>query len=185
MDANEIDGLLVRTITTKGELDELEQLNIEAAIEWTIKKKFTQEEVLSELFINGLHKRMYRDVWRWAGKFRKTEKNIGTKHYKIPTELRALVEDCNYWIENKTFSEDEIAIRFKHRIVSIHCYANGNGRHSRLMADVIVSHLFERAVFTWGRGNLSKTSKERISYLEAIRAADDGNYDLLVKFARS
>ncbi len=184
LDENESDGLLLSTVTTQGELNEAEQLNIEEAMEWTLRRKFRLEDILTENFCNELHRRMYSGVWRWAGSFRKTNKNIGVDKFQVPVELRALIDDCRFWIENKTFPEDEIAIRFKHRIVSIHCYANGNGRHSRLMADVIVSHIFRRPVFTWGTANLVKAGEGRDTYLKALKMADKGNLAQLVKFAR-
>ncbi len=181
----EKEGLLLKTISTHAELDEAEQLNIEEAVEWTMKKNFSIRDILSDEFINGLHKRMYRDVWRWAGNFRKTEKNIGVDWMMIPVELKTLIDDCKFWIENKIFSEEEIAIRFKHRIVSIHCYSNGNGRHSRLIADVIISHVFSKPVFTWGAGDLVKAGQIRKKYIESLRAADKGNYDQLSAFSRT
>ncbi|MGN8057870.1 Fic family protein [Pedobacter sp. 22163] len=88
-------------------------------------------------------------------------------------------------MENNTYSPDEIAIRFKHRIVSIHCFSNGNGRHSRLVADMIIEMIFDRPVFTWGAGNLSKESENRKQYLNALKLADSGNYEALLRFARS
>ena len=125
----EKEGLLIKSITTRGELDELEQLNIEKAIEWTLNHKFNKEKILTEEFIKSVHKKMLGDVWEWAGKFRRSEKNIGIDWTKISVELRMLLDDTKYWISNNTYSPDEIAIRFKHRLVSIHCFPNGNGRH--------------------------------------------------------
>jgi Fic-DOC domain mobile mystery protein B len=114
IDEDERDGLLVKTISTRGELDEFEQANIQQAIEWTMKNKFTAEEVLSLDFVLLVHKKMFDEVWEWAGSKRKTNKNIGVDKYQISTELKILLEDCKYWIDNKTFSPDEIAIRFSH-----------------------------------------------------------------------
>lgn len=185
LDENESEGLLLKTITTQGELNEAEQLNIEEAIEWTLRKKFGVNDILSETFCNELHRKMYSEVWRWAGSFRKTDKNIGTDKFQISVALRNLIDDCRFWIENKTYSGDEIAIRFKHRIVSIHCYVNGNGRHSRLMADIIASNIFGRPAFSWGAKNIVKTGNAREIYLKALRLADKGDVSALVKFARS
>ncbi|HEX6848130.1 MAG TPA: mobile mystery protein B [Chitinophagaceae bacterium] len=185
LDEDEKEGLLIKTISNRGELDEMEQLNIEAALEWTLRRKFNQEDILTEAFINGLHKRMYKNVWRWAGEFRKSNKNIGVDKYQISLELRQLLDDCRFWINNKIYSEEEIAVRFKHRIVSIHCYSNGNGRHSRLIADVIISHIFNKNVFSWGVHNLVKEGEARTKYLQALKAADSGNFELLLAFARS
>src|SRR5687767_8030753 len=116
----EMEGLLIKTITTQGELNEQEQLNIEEAVEWTLRRRFNVKDILSEEFVRELHKRMYREVWRWAGQFRKSDKNIGIEWYQIPTSLKNLVDDAAVWVDNATYPPDEVAIRFKHRIVSIH-----------------------------------------------------------------
>lgn len=185
LDEDEKEGLLVKTVTTRGELDEFEQQNIEQAIAWTLNRSFRKEAILTEDFVKNVHKRMYGDVWRWAGSFRKTDKNIGMEKWQIPTALRSLLDDTTYWINNNVFSPDETAMRFKHRIVSIHCFANGNGRHSRLMADIIIEKVFQQPVFTWGASNLVKQGDTRAGYLTAIKAADKGDINPLVKFARS
>jgi len=182
----EMEGLLIDTITTHGELDEFEQMNIEKAIEWTLTKKFKPENILSEEFVRELHKRMFEDVWSWAGDFRMSEKNIGIKSHLIGTTLKQLNDDCLFWVNNKIYNEDEIAIRYKHRIVNIHCFANGNGRHSRLIADVIHKQIFNLDYFNWGsHSNLVKTGEQRTKYIEAIREADKQNIQPLIGFAKS
>jgi len=185
LEEEEKEGILIPTISTRAELDEFEQQNIEEAVQWSLMRNFRQAEVLTEVFIKAVHKRMYGNVWSWAGEFRKTNKNIGVDKWLISIELKKLLEDMPYWIDNKVFSEDEIAIRFKHRIVSIHCFPNGNGRHSRLMADILIEKVFGKRVFTWGASNLVREGDVRKAYLKAVRAADAGNYDLLLDFARS
>jgi Fic-DOC domain mobile mystery protein B len=187
LDEEECEGLKISTITTKGELDEFEQNNIEQAILWTIGRKINVEDLLSEAFIKSLHKRMYNVVWKWAGSFRTSEKNIGIESWKITIELRILLDDVKFWIENQSYSEDEITIRFKHRLVSIHCFPNGNGRHSRLMADLIAEKVFNLQVFTWGQSkfNLSKENNARLEYLKALKDADNGDYTGLLKFSRT
>jgi Fic-DOC domain mobile mystery protein B len=186
IDANESDGLKIKTITTQSELNEFEQLNIERALHWTLKKRFTAEQILSEKFILSLHKKMYEDVWKWAGKFRTTEKNLGIPFPLIGIELRKLIDDTLFWINNKSFPSDEIAIRFKHRLVSIHCFPNGNGRHSRLMADLIVEKLFHGPSFSWGHSHSQHASNEEVrsAYLTALKEADRNNYQPLIEFAR-
>lgn len=185
IDQDEKEGLLIKTITTRGELDEFEQLNIEKAIEWIINNKLNKEKILSEAFIKSLHKRMLGDVWVWAGSFRKSEKNIGVDWIKTGVELRNLLDDTGYWIENNTYTPDEIAIRFKHRLVNIHCFPNGNGRHSRIMADIIIESVFEKEVFNWRYSNMVKPNETRKKYIEAIREADKGNIKPLLEFART
>lgn len=185
LDEDEKEGLLIPTITTHGELDEFEQLNIERAVEWTLQRKFKKDKILTDAFIKDVHRKMYSDVWVWAGEFRKTNKNLGVDKLQICIELKNLLDDTKFWVENSAFETDELAVRFKHRIVSIHCFANGNGRHSRLMADIIIEHVFKRPVFTWGAANLIKEDEVRNIYLKAVRAADAGNFESLVQFARS
>ncbi|MEO6852203.1 MAG: mobile mystery protein B [Mucilaginibacter sp.] len=187
LDEEEKEGLLISSITTRGELDEAEQRNIEDALLWLTqrRKKFIPDEILTEEFVCNLHKRMLSGVWRWAGKFRTSEKNIGVKSYLIGTELRTLLEDCKYWIENETYPPEEIAIRLKHRIVVIHCFANGNGRHSRLMADVIIEKIFGKEAFGWASNNLVSVGQNRANYLNALRSADQNDYADLIEFAKS
>jgi len=185
IDEEEKEGLRIETISTKGELDEFEQLNIEEALQWIFGKKFKPKQVFKEKFICNLHKRMYGNVWDWAGEFRKTNKNIGVDKHLIPMQLKMLCDDALFWVENGTYPPEEIAIRFKHRIVSIHCFSNGNGRHSRLMADIIIEKLFAEEPFSWGAANLSKANDTRKSYLKAVKAADLNDYQPLLEFSRS
>lgn len=181
----EKEALKIKAITTQGELDEFEQLNIEKAVEWTIRTKLKLENILTEKFIKDLHKRMYGDVWKWAGEFRQTEKNIGISWIQISIELKNLLDDTKYWIENKTYTPEEIAIRFKHRIVSIHCFPNGNGRHSRMMADIIIESIFGKDIFSWHQSNMVKVNEIRKAYIDALKKADNGNIDPLIEFAKN
>ena len=185
LDEEEKDGLKIKSITTQGELDEFEQLNIEKAVEWTIHINLKPEKILTEKFIKDLHKKMYGDVWKWAGEFRRTEKNIGISWTKIGLELKKLLDDTKFWIENKSFSPEEIAIRFKHRIVSIHCFPNGNGRHSRLMADIIMESIFGEEIFSWHQSNMVKANEIRKKYIHALKEADNGDFKQLIEFAKN
>ena len=181
----EKDGLLIKSITTHGELNEHEQLNIENAIQWMLNSKPKKDKILTEAFIKTVHKKMLGNVWSWAGEFRKTEKNIGVKWIKIGIDLKTLLDDTNYWIEKKTYPPDEIAIRFKHRLVNIHCFPNGNGRHSRIMADILIESFFGEKIFTWNQSNMVKADKTRAEYIRAIREGDKGDINPLLKFARN
>jgi Fic-DOC domain mobile mystery protein B len=185
LNEEEKEGLKIKSISTQGELDQFEQLNIEKAIEWTISKKFKVERILAEKFIKDLHRKMYDDVWKWAGEFRKSEKNIGIKWTQIGVELNYLLDDTRYWIQNGTFSPEEIAIRFKHRIVSIHCFPNGNGRHSRLMADIIMESVFSQEAFPWQQSNMVKADQTRKEYIACLKEADNGNINPLIEFAKN
>lgn len=185
IDEDEKEGLLIPSIVSRGELDEFEQKNIEEAIRWLIRRKFQADFVFTDQFVRLLHKKMYGDVWGWAGHFRKTDKNNGIDKWQIPMALRTLNDDAQFWIGHETFPPDEIAIRYKHRIVSIRCFPNGNGRHSRLMADVIIEKILGKPLFTWGSDNLVPDGSARKGYLKAIRSADAGDYGPLMNFARS
>lgn len=188
LNIEEMEGLKIPSITTRNELDELdefEQLNIEKAIEWTLRLKIKPEQLLSEEFVLNLHKRMYNEVWKWAEKFRKSEKNIGIPSYRIAIELKNLLYDALFWYQNETYPKQELAVRFKHRLVSIHCFANGNGRHSRLMADLILEKLFNDKYFSWGSGNLIKANEVREKYIKSLKEADNQNYKPLIDFASS
>ncbi len=185
LDEDEKEGLLIPTIATRGELDEFEQQNIEQAVLWSLNRSFKANTVFTEDFIRAVHKRMYGNVWGWAGKFRKTNKNIGVDKWQIPATLRTLLDDTRFWYANNTYSPDETTIRFKHRLVSIHCFANGNGRHSRLMADIVIEKIFKQPIYTWGATSLVKQVDIRTAYLNAIKAADAGDIQPLIHFARA
>ena len=185
LDEQEKEGLKIKSITTQGELDEFEQMNIEKAVEWTIHTNLKLEKILTEKFVKDLHKKMYGDVWKWAGEFRRSEKNIGIKWTQIGIELKRLLDDTKYWVENKTYSPEEIAIRFKHRIVAIHCFPNGNGRHSRMMADIIMESIFKKEIFTWHQSNKVKADNTRKKYINALRKADNGDIKPLIEFAKN
>lgn len=185
LDEDEKEGLLIPTIATRGELDEFEQQNIEQAVLWTLERRFKPNAVFSEPFIQTVHKRMFGDIWAWAGEYRKTDKNIGVDKWQISTELRYMMDDVKYWHANNTYSPDELAIRFKHRLVTIHCFPNGNGRHSRLLADIVVNKLYGLPVFSWGGANVVNRSDTRSAYMAAMKAADSGDIQPLLKFARA
>jgi Fic-DOC domain mobile mystery protein B len=181
----EKEGLLQKHISTQGELNEAEQINIQEAVQWTMQKRFNASDVLTEAFVRELHKRMYRQVWRWAGEFRLSDKNIGVDWKQVPMVLRGLIDDTRFWIDHQSFPEDEITVRFKYRIVSIHCFPNGNGRHSRLMADVIVSQILGKKEFSWGENSYADRKQARKDYIAALKKADKDQIEDLIQFARS
>jgi len=184
LDPEQINGLKIKTISTQQQLNEFEQANINEALKW-LNSKRKIKAVLSEEFMIQLHKRMLGMVWKWAGQLRKTETNIGIDWTRISMELRLLVDDANFWVEHQTYLPEEIAIRFKHRLVSIHCFPNGNGRHSRIMADLIALHVFGLDKFSWGNSSLVDSSEQRKMYLKALQLADNGDFSQLTMFARS
>jgi len=185
LDEEEKENLKIDTVSTRSELDVFEQKNIEEAVAWTYGKKWKPEKILSETFICEVHKKMYGSIWKWAGKYRTSEKNIGVKPYLIATSLKQLSEDTLFWIANNTYPPDEIAVRFKHRLVAIHCFPNGNGRHSRLMADIIIEKVFSLPVFSWGSNKLNQENNSRKEYIKAVKEGDNSNIAPLLQFART
>lgn len=177
----EREGLIPSYITLRSELNEAEQANIVEAQEWALARK---RNVLDEKFLDNLHQRMYGNVWRWAGQHRTSGKTIGIDAYRIPTELRELLDGCRYWIENETYEPDEVAVRFHHKLVWIHCYPNGNGRHARLAADLLLKAMQQKR-FSWGRANLVDKREIRSRYIAALQAADSHDIEPLLEFVRS
>ncbi len=182
LNQDEVAGLIPKHITTQEELNAWEEKNIIEAEPWAFKQK----DILSIGFIKKLHKRMFDKTWKWAGEFRTSEKNIGVYWAQIPVKLQELCDDICYQLSHDTFSADEIAVRFHHRLVFIHAFANGNGRHARLMADILIVQQ-GASRFTWGmHQDLTKvTSVVRKQYIEALQRADRGDYSKLLIFARS
>jgi Fic-DOC domain mobile mystery protein B len=181
LSAEELEGLIPSYITLRSELNEAEQANILEAEEWAFKRR---RDVLSEKFLNDLHKRMFGRVWKWAGQHRHTGKNIGVDAYRISVELRQLLDDVRFWINNDTYQPDEIAARFHHKLVWIHIFPNGNGRHARLATDLLLTAM-DQPRFTWGRENLVDANETRQAYVDALRAADQHDYGPLLAFVRS
>ena len=168
----------------KDQLNEWERENILQARYWALSpKRLRRLDPLTERYVRELHRRMFDHTWRWAGQYRRTEKNIGVAPEQIVSGIAALLGDARYWSENGTYGADEIAIRFHHRLVVIHPFPNGNGRHARLMADVIATRL-GREEFSWGSRNLIQPGDAGRAYLESLRAADAGDIAPLLAFSR-
>jgi Fic-DOC domain mobile mystery protein B len=181
LDPNELGGLKHKHVTTREELDELEQANIESGLRWLARQK---GEVLSDDFAVRLHKRLFGEVWGWAGTFRKTGKNIGIDPVHIPVELRMLTNNARYWADHDAYSPSEAAVRFHHRLVQIHPFPNGNGRHARIMADQVLTRVYGEKPIDWvGGHDLQKMNERRAAYIAALKAADDGNIAPLMAFA--
>jgi Fic-DOC domain mobile mystery protein B len=179
---DEMQGLIPSFITTQGALNEFEQANIAKGSAWAYKSR---QKILSEKFIMDLHFRMFGATWKWAGKYRTSDKNIGVPYWDIPMRVIELLKNVQTHIESQAMPQDEIAIRFHHKLVSIHPFPNGNGRHSRLMADLLIVNLGGKP-FSWGGGSdLVPPSEIRNAYLFALRAADSRDIVPLLAFARS
>lgn len=182
LEAEECEGLLQTWITTRADLNEAEQANIDGAFAWTMRRR--DSDLLTEGFMFDLHRRMFGDVWAWAGSMRRTGKNIGIEPEQIHVQLGALLRDAHYWIEHRSFPPDELALRLHHGLVEIHPFPNGNGRHARLIADLLVADL-EGEPFRWGGGTLRDVGVLRDEYIAALKAADRHDFSQLQAFARS
>lgn len=157
--------------------------NILKAYDWVERTK--PKDIFNETFILRLHQRMFGDVWKWAGKFRRSDKNIGIPWHEVPVAINNLCEDAILWIHSPSESPGEMAARFHHRLIWIHPFPNGNGRHARLLTDIFLEHVLGRKPFSWGGRNLVKKGVSRKTYIEALHAADDGDLKPLLAFARS
>ena len=173
--------LIPAHIAYRNELNEAEQENIGRAQDWALGRR---RDLLTEKFIKDLHRRMLGDVWRWAGKFRTSERNLGIPWYEIPVALRQLLDDAKASIEHKAYPPDEIAVRLHHRLVHIHPFPNGNGRHARLMADLLVMRLGGER-FSWGSANPQDAGEVRRRYIAALQAGNNHDLGPLLAFARS
>ncbi len=183
LDPNERKGLLPTSVGTQAELNAFEQSNILEAERWALGKR--HRNCLSDGFVRALHRRMFRRVWSWAGTYRTTNKNLGVDWPGVVSEVRKTCEDASFWIERQTYGWDELAVRFHHRLVSVHPFPNGNGRHARLMADVLLNtHRLEP--FSWGSTDtLAVPGEVRAAYISALRAADGRDFRPLLRFVRS
>jgi len=184
IDEDELEALKLTHITTVDELNIWELKNIQEAESWAQKQ--ANQDVLDDYYLRKLHKQMFCNVWTWAGKYRTTNKNIGVDKTMVPTEVKKLLDDVKIWIECNTFEAHEIATRFHHGLVSIHPFPNGNGRHARLMTDILISKTPEIRPLTWGcNQDLTVKGDTRSNYIAALRAADQGDITPLIKFTRS
>jgi len=181
LDADERASLIPGHIATQGDLNEWEQLNI---LQGERRARSQRREILDEQFLRRLHREMFGETWRWAGRFRTSDKNIGVDWLRIGVEVKNLLDDVRYQLEHGGIPADEIAIRFHHRLVAIHPFPNGNGRHARLMADLLAERL-GRPRFTWGSASLVDANDARQRYIAALRAADSRDIAPLLAFARS
>lgn len=181
IDPDEAQGLIPSHIRTQTELDAWEQTNIIDGLAWAERQ--SRRELLDDSFVRELHRRMFGATWRWAGSYRKSDKNIGVDWRHIPVRLRDLLEDIKVQLADLREPIDQTILRFHHRLVAIHPFANGNGRHARVMADLL-AHRQGRPAFSWGRNLLNSASEIRDEYLAALRSADQRDYLPLFRFAR-
>ncbi len=183
LDPNEMEGLLL-SVSTQKDLNALEKANIRSGVQWAYRSRKLRKFLLSFSGLMLLHQKTFGEVWRWAGIPRTAEKNIGIPPHQISEELGKLCADTQYWIENRIFNWDEIAVRFHHRLVFIHSFVNGNGRHARIATDLLLKFNSCKE-FTWGATDLVSESVTRSAYIGALKQADKGDYSKLLAFVRS
>ena len=181
LDPDELEGLKYPHIETRAELDELEQHNIQEGYFW-LNRQRKYKDYLTEGFLIALHEKLFGSVWNWAGSFRRSDKNIGVHYLNIGLELRNLLDDAKYWVENDTYKREEFAAKFHHRLVWIHPFPNGNGRHGRIVTDVILERVLGVSPIKWDSSELGKESRTRKIYIDALHKADCHDYQPLIEF---
>jgi Fic-DOC domain mobile mystery protein B len=184
LDPDELEALIPEHISTQSELNAWEQRNIIGGQEWALRSRgATPDYLLSDHYVRQLHNKMFGSTWRWAGQYRRSEKNLGIDWMQIPEQVRNACEDAKLWVSDEVFEPRELAIRFHHRLVFIHPFANGNGRHTRLMADLLLIKYFKLERLSWGNRDLVSSGEARNQYLKSLREADKGSFDALIDFA--
>ena len=181
IDPDEASGLIPAHLTLQRELNEYEEANIVEAVEWLFARR--RGDPLEARFIHEVHRRMFDQTWKWAGQMRRSDKNIGVPWADIPVHLHRMLGDVRAQIQHRACSPFEIAARYHHRLVSVHVFPNGNGRHARLMADLLLAELTGQR-FEWGKGSLATASETRDHYISALQAADMSDYGPLLDFLR-
>ena len=186
LDGDELDALLPAHLHTNGELNQWEALNIAQAHDWLARRR--SADPLRVEFLADLHGRMFDRTWKWAGTFRRSDKNISPHHWtQVPVLLHELVENTRAQVaaSGRTPAElDDVAMRFHHVLVRVHPWPNGNGRHARLATDVLLVH-WGRPPFSWGEeANLAAMSAIRAEYIAALQRADGGDYEKLRRMVR-
>ncbi len=183
LDADELHGLIPTHLVSRNQLNEWEERNIQAALSWIERQRRLRP--LEEAWLRRLHREMFAQTWRWAGHYRSSDKSIGADWRQIRMQLPALLADIAYQVEHRVEPVDQIAVRFHHRLVSIHPFPNGNGRHARLIADVLIEQLGAPR-FSWGgSSSLVDASALRQQYIAALQQADRGEISALLAFARA
>lgn len=177
-------GLIPTWLATRADLNLAEALNIDLARQKHFKRRYRVDQVLDQLFLRQLHKDMFGQVWSWAGKYRSRNLNLGAPHQMVAESVINLIEDVKYWIKQSHEDLDLIGVRFHHRLVSIHPFVNGNGRHARFLTDLLLVAC-QRPVFSWGGFDLAKRTQIRAEYINSLRAADNADLAPLQRFVRA
>jgi len=175
---------LIPDIQLQAELNEFEQKNIVEALMWASHNSRFSKVLLSSQGLCELHRRMFDSTWRWAGRYRRRDTTIGIAWHQIPENIVLICQDAEYWVANHVYDWNELVVRFHHRLVTIHPFPNGNGRHARLVANLMLGYNGQ-PVLPWGGAHLEKKGKARSEYISALQEADRFSYDRLICFASS
>jgi Fic-DOC domain mobile mystery protein B len=182
----DLQGLKIPSVRNHAELNEVEARNIVRGQEWGLRARLARmPHMLSDEFVQRLHSRMFGDVWRWARQYRLRDTNIGVSHHMIRQDLRQLYTEATGWLECNVYPADEFAVRLHHRVVSIHPFRNGNGRHARMLADLAMVRHFGLERLPWSGSSLRYRDETRKAYLNALHAADRHDIAPLLAFARA
>lgn len=185
IDPSEAEGLKIKNISTRAQLDQFEAAGVSAGRLWLERRKGV--DTLTDEFVRILHKKLFGAVWSWAGTYRNTEKNIGIDPSQVSVQVRLLMDDAKCWVENKTYDRLEFAARFHHRLVNIHPFPNGNGRHARIITNGILRNAMNEKPVVWGQGRLHviTDNEERRIYIDALRKGDEGDVRPLIEYLTS
>lgn len=182
----DLQGLRIPSVRTHGDLNQAEAANIVRGQEWALRARSARmPDMLSDRFMQRLHEAMFGTVWTWAGDYRLVDTNIGVPHHLIREHLHNVYADAHAWIEHDTYSPEEFSVRLHYRIVTVHPFPNGNGRHARMLADIVLARHFKRPALPWRNSPLNTANAVRQAYIAALVAADHHDFGPLMTFATS
>lgn len=172
---DDLSGLKVKGITTQAELNAHEAENIRKAVLKYLGAKPTRRSAKFDVrWALRLHAEMFGHIWQWAGQPRTQELNIGSPPHQVSVDLLNLLEDLKVW-QKSGMPLQEQAVRLHHRAVKIHPFLNGNGRWSRLLANIWLK-LHGAAPIDWPEAVIGTSSVVRDEYIAAIKAADNHDF---------
>jgi Fic-DOC domain mobile mystery protein B len=178
----------LRWVKTLEQLNPLEAANIAECEKWAqTSRLFTLPEFLATTRMERVHREMFDEVWLWAGEIRthELENAFASPAHRVRTDLEVLWGDARYWLEQQSFAPDELAVRLHHRLVKVHPFANGNGRHARLVVDFLLERHFGLERLRWGGMSLGEEGFGRATYISALQRADQNDYQPLLEFCRA
>lgn len=181
----DVSHLKVKGVQTRSQLDSVEAANILKVVSKYFGRRRPTERMapFTLQWVKRLHREMFGDVWKWAGRNRTSEINIGVKWHLIDEKLQQLLDDLACWGQSEVGVLEQAAM-LHHRAVQIHPFYNGNGRWARMLANILL-HSRGYSSTGWPNELIGTTSIIRDRYIAAIKAADDGNYDLLTDLHRT